>query len=121
LLTDADIAGMRSAVEDSLPDTAVIQTRTFVGDSGGGGTSVWAASGTVACRVSPRRPSNFGAERDVAMRITEVATFLVTLPQSASCDTNSRIQTMGNTYEVVGLQEPRSWDLCRRVEVLEVV
>ncbi len=121
MLTDADLTGMRSAVEDSLPGTAVIQTRTFVTDSGGGGTTTWANSGTVACRLSPRRPSSFGTERDVGLRITEVATFLLTVPQSTTVDTNARVVTQGNTYEVLAMQEPRDWDLCQRIELSEIV
>ncbi len=120
MLTDADLAGMRSAVEDSLPGTAVIQTRTFMTDSGGGGTTTWVNSGTVACRLSPRRPSSFGTEREVALRITEIATFLLTVPQSTVIDTNARVATAGSTYEVLAMQEPRDWDLCRRIEIAEI-
>jgi hypothetical protein len=116
LLTDADIAGMRSAVEDSLPDTAVIQRGTVHSNAGGGGTTAWVAMGTVACRLSPISAVRFGTEREIANRLAEDADWLITLPQATTIDTDKRVVIGVETYEVLALHDPRSWDLCRRVE-----
>ncbi len=108
---------MRSALEDSLPDTAVIQRGTVHSNAGGGGTTAWVAMGTVACRLSPVSAVKFGTEREVASRLTEVADWLVTMPQDTTIDTNNRIVVGAETFEVLALHDPRSWDLCRRAEV----
>ncbi len=119
MLTDADLDGMRSAVEDSLPDTAVIQRGTVHSNLGGGGTTAWVNASTVACRLSPISPAGFGTERVIADQLTEVSDWVLTLPQATTIDTNSRVVVGTATFEVMALHEPRSWDLCTRVELSE--
>ncbi len=121
MLTDADLAGMRSALEDSLPDTAVIQRGTVHSNAGGGGTTAWVAIGTVACRLSPISAAGFGTEREVADRLAEVSDWLITMPQATTIDTDKRIVIGTETFEVLAMHEPRSWDLCTRVEASQVV
>ncbi len=120
MLTDADLVGMRSAVTDSLPDTAVIQRGTVHSNHGGGGTTAWVATGTVACRLSPISAAGFGAERVIADRLAEDANWLITLPQATTVDTDSRVVISSETFEVLALHEPRTWELCTRVEANQV-
>lgn len=121
MLTSAELTGMRDAVEASLPGTAIIQTRVFHSDGGGGGTTTWTAVGTVSCRLSPMSGmTSFDSEGMTAGRITQQAKWLLTLPQSSTVTTDSRVKINAGTYEVLALHEPRSWDLCRRAELSEM-
>lgn len=120
LLSNADVASMRSTINESLDGTAVIQTKGFTDNAGGGGTLAWTASGTADCRVA----SLTGSEREMGNRIAEDAKWIITLPATTSVTTNSRIVVTGSghdgTYEVLAL---RAWtpSVSKRVECREVV
>ena len=107
---------MRGVLERSLPDTAVIHTRSYVSDGGGGGTLGYTAAGTVSARVAPLT----GSEGVTAGRLSPDARWVVTLPAGTSVSEDSRIVISGTTYEVEAVRGPRSFELSRRVEVSEV-
>lgn len=117
LLSTQDIAAMRTAAELALPGTAIISGGTFLSDAGGGGSSTWTPSGTVACRLSPIS----GSEREIADRIAEDATWIITLPAETSISTASRVTVAGVGFEVLALHAPRSWEITRRAELGEIV
>lgn len=119
ILTDDTLERMQAAVRATLPSTAVLSSRTYTSDAGGGGTTSWTAYGTVECRLSPVRPASFGREVDVASRLAEQEPFLITFPAGTSVDPESRVATHGKTYEVLAVHQPRSWELSCRVEVME--
>ena len=112
---------MRTIVEGSLPGTAVISTRAFVSDGGGGGIDTWTVSGTVSCRLDPMTGSSFGRESVIADRLSADANWIVTLPAETEIDTNCRVSIEGEDYEVLAMRAPISWELSRRVEVNLVV
>lgn len=117
LLSDADLDGMRGVLNESLPDTAVIYASSYVSDGGGGGTTSWVAGGTVSCRVGPVS----GDEAVFGDRISADAEWIVTLPAETSITTNSQIAVGSKVYRVEALRAPRSYEICRRVEVKEIV
>lgn len=106
---------MRTAASRALPGTAVVQTSTWVSDGGGGGTTAWAASGTVDCRLAPFGASR-GEERLSGGRISPDADSVVTLPSGTAVDADDQLVISGGTYSVVHVRE-RSWETSRRVEV----
>lgn len=112
-LSAAEIAAMREDLEDTLPDTCVIQRRTLTSDSQGGRTESWAAAGTVACRLSPL--GNLDSEESRADRVSGEEDWIVTLPASTDVTERDRLVILTNTYEPVGLRAVRSWELSRRV------
>ena len=116
-LTDGDIASMRTIVEGALPGTAVISTRAFVSDGGGGGENTWTPSGTVSCRLDAMTGGAFGREAVIADRLSPDANWIVTLPAETSITTDCRVAIEGNDYEVLALRAPISWEVSRRVEV----
>jgi hypothetical protein len=110
---------MRAVLNSSLPDTAVIQAGTVTDDIGGGGTLTWAAAGTVDCRVSPIR-SVADTEDLLAGRITSDSNWVLTFAADANVDTENRVVTGGNTYEVNAVLAPRSWELSTRTIATKV-
>lgn len=88
----------------ALDDTAIIQTRSFVSDSGGGGTVSWAASGTVACRVAPlfNRPMSRLVGAQIDERSTHV---LITAPDVLIGSTDRVIVSNRGTYEITGVRD----------------
>ena len=118
MLSESELATMRSTVVDSLPDTAIIQTSGWVSDGGGGGTTGWTNAGTLPCRIAPIMSA--GDEGVVADRITGTGRFLFTLPSNAAITTNSRVLYDGGTFNVENIRE-RSQNVSTRVETLRQV
>lgn len=116
LLSSGDLAAMRGVLAESLPETAVIQTRSYTSDGGGGGTLAYTAGGTVDARIAPLS----GSEETIGERLSPNAQWVVTLPANTTVSEDSRIVISGTTYEVEAVRGPRSYELSRRVEVSEV-
>lgn len=117
LLSDADIAAMRTTLNRTLPDTATIKRDTQVSDGAGGYTVTTATSDPVACRVAP---SN-GREQTIAGRLDAVGTWTITLPANTDVTSKDRIAVGSRTFEVVLPLRPRSWELSRRVVGEEIL
>lgn len=113
LLRAADLASMRSTAAEALDGTAVIQTQQFVSDGGGGGSTTWTASGTVACRKAPFSIS--GGEAVQGERISPDSEVVFTFPAEMSIDHNARIVYDEVTYEATAIRQ-RSQEITRRVE-----
>ena len=118
LLPDAEIDQMRETAEGAMPGTAVIQSRTYQSDGGGGGTTVWTPSGTAACAIAPIL-SLGGDENLTGGRITPNSDWIITLPAETSISAEHRVVTGGRTFEVTALRAPRTYELTRRVEANE--
>lgn len=119
LLSDTDLANLRSVATEAMPGTAVIQTSAWVSDGGGGGSTGWTASGTVECRIAPA--GGYGAmESQTGGRISADAEYVVTIPHNADVSTDSRLvvsdENFGGTFNVEAVRE-RSWNVTTRVEV----
>lgn len=115
MLTDSELAAIRSTASEALPGTAVIQGQAWVSDGGGGGSTAWTASGTVDCRLAPVGGSG-GAEGVEGNRISAEAEYVVTLPFDAEVTTDSRLVIDGATYNIEAVRD-RSWNATTRVEV----
>jgi hypothetical protein len=81
----------------SLSDVGQIGAGTVTSDTGGGGTTTWAYSGTIACRVDPlsARGGVTGGQID------ERSTHRVTVPPGVSVSPANRFAVTGRgTFEV---------------------
>jgi head-tail adaptor len=114
MLTEVELNAMRDVAAEALPGTCVIQSLGGSVDQYGDRTETWSAAGTVDCRIAPIRAT----EREVGERISADADFVVTLPQSASVTTNSRILTGGGTFNVEAIRD-RSYEVTQRLEVVK--
>jgi head-tail adaptor len=108
---------MRSTVDASLPDTAVIRRSTYVSDGGGGGSVTWNAVGTISCRLAPKT----GNERLVADRIAADANWTATFPAQTDVTVEDRVGVGVASFEVVAVSAPRSFELSRRADLNEIV
>ena len=116
MLTADELASMRETLNDSLPGTAIVQTRSFVSDGGGGGTTSWVAAGTFDCRISPTG----GVEDDLGDKVHPETEYILTLPATASIDNDAQVVTGGGTFAVVEVAEPRSWEISTRAQLKEI-
>ncbi len=117
MLTTAELAAMRSTLDDSLPDECTIVTSTLVTDSAGGHTTT-TTSATVACRLSP---AGAGREDTVGSRVTPENRWTITVPYDTTVGQAAKITVGSRTFEVVSVDVDRSWDLCKRVLCVEVL
>lgn len=116
MLSVADMAGMRTTLNTSLPDTCTVKRDTLVSDNAGGQTIGSVATATMACRISPRLATGTGqlkdAEVDSAGRIVAQAPWLITLPALVILDTRDHVQSAdGRVFEVFAVLSRRSNEL----------
>ena len=116
MLTDDELASMRSTLNDSLPGTAIVQTSTWVSDGGGGGTISWVASGTFDCRISPTS----GKQEEFGDRLQPEGEYIVTLPSDAQVSVDEQMAIENRVFTVINAGTPRSWPLSQRVVVREL-
>lgn len=109
---------MRDVAAVTFAGTAVIQTGTRVSDGAGGGTVTWAGSGTVACHLSPEMLR--GDEAATAGRIAEASPWILTVAGTVTIAETNRVVVESVTYEVVEVMAPRTWQLTKRVRLMEV-
>lgn len=92
----------RGLITEALTETGYALSGTVVDDGGGGGTATVVAGGTVACRID----SLAGSEGQVASRISDRSTHLITLPPGTDVDTDDKFYVNGRgTYEVTAVRE----------------
>lgn len=110
---------MRMIAETTFDGTAVIQRRVYVSDGAGGGTTTWTPAGTIGCHLSPVTTRG---EREpvIGERITPDAEWILTLPAETEITTDDRMIVAANTFEVLRVGGPRTWELTRRVDLAEV-
>lgn len=117
MLTATEIAAMRAVLDTSLPDSGTIVRATLVDNGAGGQTPTWAAAGTVLCRVSPT-PLTPTEQVDASDAPAARRAFVVTFPHGTDVRATDRVQFGGDTYELVGVDAPRSWSLDVRANAI---
>ena len=120
LLTDSDLACMRATLEDSLPDTATIKTRTQTTDDYGGEGEVWGGTATTTCRISFAGDDVAAAFTDqpVGAGVDPQQLYVVTLPYGTAINKTDRLVINGTTYDVVSdADKTRSEQISKRLLV----
>lgn len=111
-LSASQLAGMRTAVEGTLPDTGSVYRRTLTSDSAGGYTvSEALVSDSVSCRIDPI------SDRDAilqvyAEKIGSRPVWKVAFYYTEAIQPGDRLLVDSTSYEVIGLLE-RSWEIVR--------
>lgn len=117
-LSTAELSAMQSTIDAALPDSFEIHRNTRTSDGSGGMTSSWASVATVSGRLSPPfGPA--GDEKAEAGKTRATRRYVLTLPDSTDLRTTDRVVFGSRTFEVVGVTR-RSWELSRRVDLVEV-
>jgi len=118
-LTASELSSMREAVEDLLPDTCVIQSRSWQSDGMGGGSYIWTDAYTdVPCRLAPRRFRE--REAVVGDKLSVHSFWVLTLPHDQEIDETMRVVVGGETYEVVSVNRAQSERVAVRADLVKV-
>lgn len=117
-LNGTGVTRLRGAMFLAFSDTAIIQSRTRTGDTGGGATDVWNAVGTVACRIYPVSMRGKGAL--VGDQINEHSTHFCAMPPQTTIHAADRVAIANRgTFEVTVTLDTTD-AFTTRVEVFQV-
>ncbi len=112
LISDNDLKYVRAEALRTLIDVCDIYQRTDTPDTTGGFTQEWDLThADVKCRLTPARP---GMERTADGRSVAESQWIVTLPYDQALDEKMRVTHQGVTYEVVFVNDAKSFDTARR-------
>lgn len=96
-LNDRPPTRLRGLLWLALTDVGQVATRTSTSDAGGGATETWVSGPDIPCRVDPLTSS----ETEVADRLSDRSTHLITTPPDTVVTSNDRFVITGRgTFEV---------------------
>lgn len=119
LVTADDIACLREAFTDALPDLGSISRPTDADDAFGGQTRTWATVATnVPCRLAPetRRP----VEEVTGGRLAASGDVVITFAAGTDISERDRVAIGAWTFEVVGVRLRGALELTRRAVCVRV-
>jgi len=109
-LTNAELAEIRSAISELLPDSGYIITVSNAPDGQGGQTETFGTSNAIACRIDPRVITDLKSGELIAGGAAQpFHTFMLTLPYSATITTDHRFLLDGTQYSVKSVDKDKSW------------
>ncbi len=121
MLNSADLAYMRAAIAELLPDTCNILSVTYSPDGMGGNTETWGTvSASVACRLDIQTGQTSKGEVVIADSVRPFQQTILSLPYSTTILTSDRVEHGGFTYNVSRVNTDQSWIAVKRV-ILERV
>lgn len=116
-LTDAELAYMRDAIADLLPDRANILSVTRTPDGQGGFTEAWGTvTAGVACRIDPVR----GREQVAGVALQPFHHFVGTFPHDATITETHRIEVNDSVFAVIAVDPDKSWKVATRAALERV-
>jgi hypothetical protein len=117
MLTNSDLAYMRDAIEQLLPDVCNILTVTNAPNGQGGVTeTIGTASANIACRLDMsggREPTQGGA-------VQQFTSYMLSIPYNTTIDFTNRVEIDSVVYAVTSINDGQSWAAVKRV-TLEVI
>ena len=116
-IDSGELASLRTDLEQSLPGTAVIETKQGSSNAGGGATATWVPTGTVPCRLSPLIRQ--GLEDEVANRLQPESRWTITVPALTDVDEKDRFLIAGEVYNVTRVKGFMDYEVSRRVETFK--
>jgi hypothetical protein len=119
MLSNADLAAMRDAIEDLLPDTANILSATQASDGQGGWSTTWGtATAGVKCRLDMSRKEAF--EQLAGGAVHPFSQWVLTLPNATVITEQNRVEVNSQTFNVVSVDTGKSWAASVRVTLEKV-
>lgn len=118
MLTPGELADLRETLEETLPDTCLVQRTAGTVDAMGKPVPGTAIAGTYACRISPVAMDPF--EILVAGQVQAIGTHTITFPALADIRPSDRILSGTRRFNVTGGTGDRSWEISKRITVNEV-
>jgi len=118
-ITGAELASVQRAVEDYFDKTAHVFEPAEARSSSGGTTWTYPATPT---RTSPCQiaPMSQQIESQFADRLGGRQGFVISLRSSTRVSTKARVRVDGRTYEVVGNDLGRSYQMRQRIPTTEL-
>ena len=116
MLTESDLAFVRSSQVLAMPDTCTLRRAVTTGDGGGGSTSSWSAVATHVCRLHRLTAS----ERTSGGRLAQDAAFVLTVEAATDVRAGDRVRMADAREMEVSGMAPGSWETARRVYLREV-
>lgn len=108
---------MRATQLLAMPDTAVIQRYTVQSDGMGNYDQVWAAVGTVDCRLYPQNQRTMGESAAGGAQVISETRWFVTLPYGTTITAKDRLKIGNRTWEIYQVNNTESWQTAVRCEV----
>lgn len=118
MLTTAELAQLRAAVNRLLLDQVEIQRPMPVRQPDGSVADDWQPVATLACRVGPAPTPH---EQQLGGQLRGVTPVVFTLPAGSDVQGEDRLIWQGRTFNVSGAPGARSDELSRRVVAVETV
>lgn len=113
-LSAEELSQIREDLDDLLPDTAYILTKTKTPDGEGSFTETWGTAGTASCRLDFLQP---GKETVIADSLKPFQVGVLTLAYDKTIAATQRVEVNNIQYTVQGRNLNQSWIGVRRVAV----
>lgn len=119
MLSAHELAALRVAHREALPETATIRRMTEASDGMGGRRKMPATlSVELPCRLAPLGQS--AQERIIAERLTGVTAYVATLPAESDVQMEDELEIRGHTLRVIAILGS-SFETARRVACMEMI
>lgn len=116
MLSAAELTAIREAIEDLLPDTCHILSKTLTNDGSGGQSAAWGtATASVACRLDPIN----GVESQVGGVLQPYHSYTLTLPHGTTIKETYRVKMGTRLFAVSSVDDSKSWQASVRCQVEE--
>src|SRR5436853_652197 len=118
MITDAELAALRTENLQAMPDAATILRQTAA-STAGGHSETYAQIGTSPCRLTASVLSG-GTEQMGAGQLVATMAYTMTVPAGTDIRDSDRIVCQGTTFEVLAGKRAASWDLSDSYTLVEV-
>lgn len=112
MLSNAELTAIRADINQLLPDTGYILSVSNTPDGAGGVSESVGTASTVSYRLDPKTSTYYsdGSESVKAGALMPFHSFMLTLPYDTNINTNNRFKDKdGNIYNVISVDDPKSW------------
>jgi len=113
-LSNAELAGMREAINQLMPQSCDILSVTLTPDGQGGNTEAW---GTASASVSCRLDVTTGMEQIAGGGLQPFTRSVLSLPYDTTITQDNRIKIGSNTYAVKTVNIDQAWIGVKRCEL----
>lgn len=116
MITSTELAWMRAAQENAMPDTATITRHTHASDGAGGSTSTPSTSSS-ACRLMP---AGSGTEELVAQGIAVKNGRIIVWPYGTDIQATDQVTIDGREFEIKAILRAGAWATATRTVAVEI-
>ena len=116
-LSNRDLASIRQAAAELLPDRCHLLTKTTVSNGQGGQTATW---GTASANVPCRLDMMHGMETLTGGALQQYTGYMLSMPHDTTITQSYRVLLNDITYAVKAVNTNQSWPVVKRVELEKV-